>query len=173
MTTKCFVSWQIALTASERCAAQIIIKPKVEHLKKFKPSEWWKEVKKLSGRSLASTEARSSCKIPVRCPDRKKKATSCSRTCDESNCIKFHSTRSNSSSLSLSQSLDFCLWNVLSVKNKALSLRLSMILTSLPWQKLGFTKGRVTTFLLASYAWKDIFSIILLEWTQEAVELVF
>ena len=28
---------------------------KVEHLKKCKPSEWWKEVKKLSGRSLAST----------------------------------------------------------------------------------------------------------------------
>ena len=28
---------------------------KVEHLKKCKPSEWWKEVKKLSGRSLASS----------------------------------------------------------------------------------------------------------------------
>ena len=28
---------------------------KVEHLKKCKPSEWWKEVKKLGGRSLAST----------------------------------------------------------------------------------------------------------------------
>ena len=28
---------------------------KVEHLKKCKPSEWWKEVKKLSGRPLAST----------------------------------------------------------------------------------------------------------------------
>ena len=28
---------------------------KVEHLKKCKQSEWWKEVKKLSGRSLAST----------------------------------------------------------------------------------------------------------------------
>ena len=28
---------------------------KVEHLKKCKPYEWWKEVKKLSGRSLAST----------------------------------------------------------------------------------------------------------------------
>lgn len=28
---------------------------KVEHLKKCKPSDWWKEVKKLSGCSLAST----------------------------------------------------------------------------------------------------------------------
>ena len=28
---------------------------KVEHLRKCKPSEWWKEVKKLSGRSLASS----------------------------------------------------------------------------------------------------------------------
>ena len=27
----------------------------MEHLKKCKPSEWWKEVKKLGGRSLAST----------------------------------------------------------------------------------------------------------------------
>ena len=51
----------------------------------------------------------------------KKKTTSCSRTCDESNCLKINSKRSNSSSLS--QSLDFCLWNVRSVKNKALSLK--------------------------------------------------
>ena len=61
------------------------------------------------------------CKIPARCTHRKKKTTSCSRTCDESNCIKIYSKRSNSSSLS--QSLDFCLWNVRSVKNKALSLK--------------------------------------------------
>ena len=59
------------------------------------------------------------CKIPVRCTHRKKKTTSCSRTCDESNCIKINSKRSNSSSLS--QSLNFGLWNVRSVKNKALS----------------------------------------------------
>lgn len=51
----------------------------------------------------------------------KKKTTSCSRTYDESNCIKINPKRSNSSSLS--QSLDFCLWNVRSVKNKALSLK--------------------------------------------------
>ena len=63
--------------------------------------------------------SRSTCKIPVRCTDRKKKTTSCSRTCDESNCIKINSKRSNSSSLS--QSLNFGLWNVRSVKNKALS----------------------------------------------------
>ena len=65
-----------------------------------------------------------------------KKTTICSRTCDESNCIKITSTRSNSSSLTLSQSLDFfCLWNVRSVKNKALSLKdytVEHVLTSLP-----------------------------------------
>ena len=61
------------------------------------------------------------CKIPVRCTHRKKKTTSCSRTCDESNCIKNNSERSNSSSLS--QSLNFGLWNVRSVKNKALWLK--------------------------------------------------
>lgn len=48
-----------------------------------------------------------------------KKTTSRSRTCDKSNCIKINSTGSNS----LSQSLDFCFWNVRSVKIKALSLK--------------------------------------------------
>ena len=50
-----------------------------------------------------------------------KEKTRCSRTCDESNCIKINCRRPNSSSLS--HSLDFCLWNVRSVKNKALSLK--------------------------------------------------
>ena len=63
------------------------------------------------------------CKIPVRCTDRKKKTISCSRTRDESNCRKIKLTRSNSLSPTLSQSLDFCLWNVRSVKSKALSLK--------------------------------------------------
>ena len=97
--------------------------------------------------------SRSTCKIPVRCTDRKKKTTSCSRTCDESNCIKINSKRSNSSSLS--QSLNFCLWNVRSVKNKALSLKDYTVehgLDFLALTELGLTRGRVTTFLLARYA---------------------
>ena len=62
-------------------------------------------------------------KIPVRCTDYKRKTTSCSRTREASNCIKIKSTRSNSSSLTFSQLLDFCLWNVRSVKGKVLSLK--------------------------------------------------
>ena len=38
VTTKCFVSWEIALIASERCAAQIITKTKI-----------WRNVNHLSG----------------------------------------------------------------------------------------------------------------------------
>ena len=109
---------------------------------------------------LPGSISRSTCKIPVRCTDRKKKTTSCSRTCHESNCIKINSKRSNSSSLS--QSLDFCLWNVLSVKNKALSLKEYTVeydLDFLALTELGFTQGRVTTFFLARYARKDIFII--------------
>ena len=60
-------------------------------------------------------------RYPVTCTGHKKKKTSCSRTCYESNCIKINSRRLNSSSLS--HSLDFYLWNVRSVKNKALSLK--------------------------------------------------
>lgn len=82
-----------------------------------------------------------------------KKKTSCSRTCDESNCIKINSKRSNLSSLS--HSLDFCLWNVRSVKNKALSLKHYTVEHDLDFfalTELGFTRGRVATFLLARYA---------------------
>ena len=39
------------------------------------------------------------------------------------NFIEINSTRPNSSSLTLSHSLDLCFWNARSVKNKALSLK--------------------------------------------------
>ena len=100
--------------------------------------------------------SRSACKIPVRCTDRKKKTTSCSRTCDELNCIKINSKRSNSSSLS--QSLNFCLWNVRSVKKKALSLKDYTVEHDLDFLALTETwlhSGRVIAFLLASYARKE------------------
>ena len=70
---------------------------------------------------LPRSISRSTCKISCHVYWPQKKKTSCSRTCYESNCIKINSRRLNSSSLS--HSLDFYLWNVRSVKNKALSLK--------------------------------------------------
>lgn len=121
---------------------------------------------------LPRSISRSTCKISCHVYWPQKKKTSCSRTCYESNCIKINSRRLNSSSLW--HSLDFYLWNVRSVKNKALSLKDYTVehdLDFLALTELGFTRGRVTTFLLARYARKDI--IILLGRTQEAVELVY
>lgn len=65
---------------------------------------------------------RSTCKILVRCTDRKKKRRRVALA-HVMNCIKINSTRSNLSSLTLSHSLDLCFWNARSVKNKALSLK--------------------------------------------------
>ena len=72
---------------------------------------------------LPGPTSRGISKIPVRCTDYKRKTTSCSRTREASSCIKIKSTRSNSSSLTFSQLLDFCLWNVQYVKGKVLSLK--------------------------------------------------
>ena len=43
--------------------------------------------------------SRSTCKILVRCTDRKKRTTSCSRTCDELNCINMHMSALHMSAL--------------------------------------------------------------------------
>ena len=128
---------------------------------------------------LPGPTSRSTFKILVRCTDYKKKTTSCSRTREESNCIKIESTRSNPSSLTLSQLLDLCLWNVRSVKGKVLSLKDYTIEHDLDFLALTETwlhsqSGESDNFFyVASYARKDMFSITLLERTQEAVELVY
>ena len=72
---------------------------------------------------LPGPTSRSISKIPVRCTDYKRKNTSCCRTREEWNCTKMKSTRYNSSSMTLSQLLDLCLWNVRSLKGKVLSLK--------------------------------------------------